>query len=178
MKRRMIQVLVVLLAMGAVLFGSAGRMGWGMAWAYLGFYVALLAVNAAIFRRKDPDLLKERGEFHPDAKPWDQVLAPMTSLFGLVAILLVAGLEQRYRWSPGFPLLWQVLFQVVVATGYTLLSWAMFANRFFSSVVRIQTERGHSVATGGPYRAVRHPGYVGMLIYTLATPVALNAPWA
>src|SRR5262249_53518813 len=37
--------------------------------------------------------------------------------------------------------------------------WAMAVNRFFSSVIRIQTDRGHHLITCGPYRYVRHPAY-------------------
>jgi len=62
--------------------------------------------------------------------------------------------------------------------GIVVLVWAMAANKFFSATVRIQEERGHTVATGGPYRYVRHPGYVGWLMLTLATPVVLGSRWA
>ena len=54
----------------------------------------------------------------------------------------------------------------------------MAANAFFSMVVRIQEDRGHAVATGGPYRYVRHPGYVGMMLSLLGTPLLLGSLWA
>jgi len=54
----------------------------------------------------------------------------------------------------------------------------MLANRFFSGVVRIQNERGHSVVSDGPYRWVRHPGYAGGFIGDLALPLLLGSAWA
>jgi protein-S-isoprenylcysteine O-methyltransferase Ste14 len=54
----------------------------------------------------------------------------------------------------------------------------MASNAFFSQVVRIQSERGHAVATGGPYHYVRHPAYIGAILYELAVPVLLASWWA
>ena len=54
----------------------------------------------------------------------------------------------------------------------------LFENRFFSSMVRIQTERGHQVISTGPYRWIRHPGYTGALLLYLATPIFLDSRWA
>jgi protein-S-isoprenylcysteine O-methyltransferase Ste14 len=59
-----------------------------------------------------------------------------------------------------------------------LIAWAMRTNRFFSAVVRIQRDRGHSVVREGPYGFVRHPAYTGMAAFTLATPLILNSRWA
>jgi protein-S-isoprenylcysteine O-methyltransferase Ste14 len=59
-----------------------------------------------------------------------------------------------------------------------LSSWAVVSNKFFSDVIRIQTDRGHTVISDGPYRFMRHPGYVGMILYSLAAPFLLDSPWA
>jgi protein-S-isoprenylcysteine O-methyltransferase Ste14 len=59
-----------------------------------------------------------------------------------------------------------------------LLTWSMAANAFFAQTVRIQEDRGHTVATGGPYRYVRHPGYVGGILFQVATPLILGSVWA
>jgi len=67
---------------------------------------------------------------------------------------------------------------LVTVLGYALFLWAMASNAFFAEGVRIQEERGHTVATGGPYRFVRHPGYVGSILATVATPCLLGSPWA
>jgi protein-S-isoprenylcysteine O-methyltransferase Ste14 len=75
------------------------------------------------------------------------------------------------------------LFAFILGVGIAVLSaaliaWAMRSNKFFSSVVRIQKDRGHVVVSSGPYRFVRHPGYTGISAFTLATPLILNSLWA
>ncbi|OGO15016.1 MAG: hypothetical protein A2Y93_11540 [Chloroflexi bacterium RBG_13_68_17] len=67
---------------------------------------------------------------------------------------------------------------VIILAGYALASYALIENRFFSGMVRIQSDRGHKVVSSGPYRWMRHPGYAGALLTYLATPLLLDAPWA
>jgi len=67
---------------------------------------------------------------------------------------------------------------LLVAVGYSIVLWAIASNAFFAPVVRIQTERGHTVVTRGPYRIVRHPGYVGAILFTLAMPLMLASWWS
>jgi protein-S-isoprenylcysteine O-methyltransferase Ste14 len=62
--------------------------------------------------------------------------------------------------------------------GYALVVWATASNAYFSQVVRLQSERGHAVATGGPYRFVRHPAYIGTILFELAAPILLDSWWA
>ena len=45
-------------------------------------------------------------------------------------------------------------------------------------MVRLQTDRNHRVATSGPYKFIRHPGYVGYIIMSFATPLALGSLWS
>jgi protein-S-isoprenylcysteine O-methyltransferase Ste14 len=95
-----------------------------------------------------------------------------------LARYIVAGLDQRYGWTGSFPLAAQIVALAVCALGYALVVWATAANAFFSQIVRIQSECGHAVVTGGPYRYVRHPAYVGAILYELAAPVLLASWWA
>jgi protein-S-isoprenylcysteine O-methyltransferase Ste14 len=53
----------------------------------------------------------------------------------------------------------------------------MYINKFFSSVVRIQKDRGHKVIQDGPYKYVRHPGYVGIFFLAPAVPLILGSIW-
>ena len=57
------------------------------------------------------------------------------------------------------------------------VTWAMTVNKFFSAVVRIQADRGHVVVSAGPYQLVRHPGYAGSIVATLAIPIMLGSLW-
>ena len=102
------------------------------------------------------------------------------SLLGLtqLARYIIAGIDQRFGWTGGFPLAAQIPALIVCVLGYALVVWATASNAFFSQIVRINYERGHTVATGGPYRYVRHPAYLGAILYELAVPVLLASWWA
>ena len=127
----------------------------------------------------DPDLLEERSHIGPGAKKWDIVLASLTVVFLFPLTFLIAGLDAgRFHWSPAFPVWVQLLALVIYVMGSAITSWAMITNKFFSSVVRIQTDRGHYVITGGPYGYVRHPGYTGVIIVSISIPLILGSLWA
>jgi protein-S-isoprenylcysteine O-methyltransferase Ste14 len=96
-----------------------------------------------------------------NAKAWDKVLAPLMAVSVGYPMVVVAGLDHRYDWSSEFPLWLIVIGFILISFGYSFAAWALAENRFFSSVVRIQTDRGHVVCDSGPYRLVRHPGYAG-----------------
>ena len=92
-------------------------------------------------------------------------------------LVIVAGLDHRYGWSPELPIWIILLGFILIMLGYAFAAWAMAENRFFSSVVRIQTERGHQVCDGGPYRIVRHPGYAGSILALPGIVLALSSAW-
>jgi protein-S-isoprenylcysteine O-methyltransferase Ste14 len=175
---RFVQVGLVFLLQAAVLFISSGRLDWIAAWVYLGVYLCVLIVNVVILVPHNPELVAERGQIKDDAKDWDKTLSALVGQYLPLTMLILCGLDQRYGWSPQPDLPARVVALIVLVLGYGLVSWAMASNPFFSSVVRIQTDRGHTVATSGPYRFVRHPGYLGMMAFTLATPVLLGSFWA
>lgn len=175
---RFAQIVVAILVECAVLFGAAGRLDWTMAWVLIGVQVLVVAVNAIVLLPGNQEMIAERARSRKEDKPWDPPLAITMSLLGPIVIWLVAGLDLRFGWQPPVPLLLSWIGIVSVALGYALTTWAMASNRFFSGFVRIQTERGHVAVTGGPYRFVRHPGYAGMSLFTLATPLVLGSWWA
>jgi len=170
----MLQVAGSYLVLALILFTTSGNLNWIWAWAYLGLGVAILVINALIL---PAELIAERGQPGENVKRWDKVLATLTGLPTL-AVPIVAGLDERFAWSPqlapGIHLAGLALF----AMGQGLFSWAMASNKYFSTAVRIQTDRGQTVATGGPYRYVRHPGYVGFTVSYLGTSLALGSLWA
>ena len=166
-----------LVVMGLALFGSAGRVDWWPAWAVLAVMAAWIIMTAIVIFQLHPALLAERLGPRKGAKAWD--IAIMGGL-GLVQLLryIVAGLDQRFGWTGGMPPAAQVAALVVCALGYALVVWAMASNAFFTQIVRIQTERGHSVATGGPYRYLRHPAYIGAILFEAAAPILLASSWS
>jgi protein-S-isoprenylcysteine O-methyltransferase Ste14 len=180
MKQRMIALYILgdlagLAVAGVALFCSAGRLDWWPAWAVLGVWLAWFLVTHLLLYRRNPELMAERLNPPRSAKNWDRVILSLLRLLQLARYIL-AGLDQRYGWTVGFPVYVQLAGLVVSLLSYVLLSWAMLSNTFFSQVVRIQTERGHAVASAGPYRYVRHPGCAGMILFELALS-ALLASW-
>jgi protein-S-isoprenylcysteine O-methyltransferase Ste14 len=169
----MLQVVVQFVILAAILFVSSGRLDWMWAWAYLGVGVGILAINALVM---SPELIAERSEIKEDVKGWDRVLGILIGVLTLGA-LVVIGLDARFGWSPRPAWTIQLGGLVFLVLGQGLFSWAMASNVFFSRAVRIQMDRDHTVATGGPYRYVRHPGYVGYITSWLATSLALGSLW-
>lgn len=172
--RRMSQVFSVLAVLAASLFLSAGRTDWPMAWALVGLYAMGVAINATLLARYNPELIEERSRIQRGGERWDRVPAAVVGIFGPLAVWIVAGLDRRFGWSPPIPLSLQIAALVLAALGFAVLIWAMVSNRFFSALVRIQKERGHTAVTHGPYGYVRHPGYLGLTVLTLAAPVLLG----
>jgi protein-S-isoprenylcysteine O-methyltransferase Ste14 len=164
------------LGQAAVLFLSVGRWNWVMGWAFVIATTLWVGATALVVIPRNPDLLAERLGPKKGAKTWDAVIM---SIIGpaLIACYIVAGLDVRYGWTRvSLPL--QIIALIIVVLGYALIVWATAANAFFSLIVRIQKERGHTVAAGGPYRFVRHPAYVGGVALYLATPLMLGSLWA
>ena len=98
--------------------------------------------------------------------------------FGSVFILLVAGLDELFGWSPDLSLGLELLGLALIVIGYTVGSYAFVENAFFSGTVRLQPERGHTLVQSGPYAWVRHPGYMGSLIASMGMPLLLDSIWA
>jgi protein-S-isoprenylcysteine O-methyltransferase Ste14 len=176
--RVLIQAALVSLLLALLLFLPAGRLDWYFGWVMLGLYVIGNFGTMLLLLRFEPDLAKERIEIPGEIKKWDRVLTGIPKVLLLLVMLPLAGLDIRFGWTRAFPVALQLAALVIYALAQVLITWAMMANRFFASAVRIQTERGHSVVTHGPYRVVRHPGYVGMIIQMLAAPLALGSWWA
>lgn len=148
-----------------------------MAWIYIGIRVSIAAISLFLITSKYPGLLEERYHSGEGAKAWDRLLASITTLL-LLGILIVAGLDMRFGWSPELALSIQLVALVILFLGDVFSKWAAVSNRFYSRIVRIQKDRGHTIVTDGPYRYIRHPGYAGALVAGLATPIVLDSLWA
>jgi protein-S-isoprenylcysteine O-methyltransferase Ste14 len=159
------------------LFLPAGTANWAFGWGLVGLYAVWVMATALILIPRCPELLAERAARPAGAKKWDTAIIGVLGLTTVVKHVL-AGLDFRFGWTGPVPFLLQLAALFIAALGYALLTWAMVSNAFFSLVNRIQDERGHAVAAGGPYRLVRHPGYAGTIAFELTTPIALGSLWA
>jgi protein-S-isoprenylcysteine O-methyltransferase Ste14 len=164
-----IQSAAFLVLAAVALFASASTIAIAGFWFYLAIFAAVVAASLLWL---DPGLLRER--MRPGAKRPPLAL----QLFMIVLVLpwIVAGLDRgRFHWSDSVPPWLQAVGLIGLAGGYALCFWAMAVNRFFSSVIRIQSDRGQYVVTTGPYAFIRHPGYTGGIIIIIASGVALGS---
>jgi len=160
-----------------VLFWSAGTVSWWPAWGVVVLTAAWIVATAVASLRHSPDLLAERLAPGKGAKEWDKILMSAHALLQ-AAVYVVGGLDRRFGWTVGLPVAAQVAAAAVCALGYGLIVWATSANPFFSQIARIQAERGHMVATGGPYRWIRHPAYFGGVLLGASLGILLGSWWA
>ncbi len=174
--KRAFQVVFGGLLLTVFMLVPAGRLDWWPAWAFTAIYFGGIVFNALFVMRGDLELMAERGETKENTQGWDKTVSGVITFFTLLT-LVVAGLDERVGWSRMAPAV-QVFAGLWVVLGFLVVSWSMSANRFFARVVRIQDDRGQAVCSTGPYRFVRHPGYVGMCIYSLALPFMLGSWWA
>lgn len=174
---RLIQVFGSVVIMGIMLFLAAGRLDWTAAWVYLALNMLIVGTVGMYVARRNPDVINERGRIGREIKSWDLVLMTAYTLM-LFVLLIVAGLDAvRFGWTT-----MHVAVQAVGVLGMVLAMvcsyWAMLSNPFLSTIVRIQDDRGHRVATTGPYHFVRHPMYVGVIVLWLSTALILGSRWA
>jgi protein-S-isoprenylcysteine O-methyltransferase Ste14 len=174
-----LRFVITMVFMLGVLFLSAGRLDWWEGWAYTAVALLVLVLSRSLMILKNPDMVRERAEAgqREDVKPWDKILLPATAIYGPLISWIIAGLDKRFGWTPDLPDYIQVTALCVIFAADMLGVWAMLVNRFFSSYVRIQTERGHTVVSAGPYRVVRHPGYAGAILAWIAGPVFFSSCW-
>jgi protein-S-isoprenylcysteine O-methyltransferase Ste14 len=158
------------------MFLAAGTLRWWEGWAYLGV-IALYFFTATVLIPFDAELAEERTSIKEDVKTWDKILASVLSLLFPLGFMALGGLDVRFDWSPGLPAWLEIASLALVAGSLIFMGWAAYVNDFYGRYVRIQTERGHHVVKAGPYRVVRHPAYLGTLVFYVASALALGSLW-
>jgi protein-S-isoprenylcysteine O-methyltransferase Ste14 len=172
--KRSIQAVFTGLFALAALFVPAGTLQWTEAWVFIILYTVAVTAAVAWMKKKAPGLFKERTRRKKDAKTWDKIFMALYSFF-LLVLLILPGLDAvRFRWSR-LPSIAKVLGFVGYLPGFAIAFWAMRENAFLSDVVRIQEDRGHTVCTTGPYKLVRHPMYVGVILIMICFPFSLGS---
>jgi len=164
-----IQAALFVLLNAVALFAAAGTVEIFDFWVYVAIFAGMMAASFAFL---DPGLLRERMRPGGQRPPLALRLATLV----LVVHWVVAGLDRgRFHWSDNLPAWLRAAGLIALAAGYGLAFWAMRVNRFFSSVVRIQSDRGQHVITTGPYRRIRHPGYLAGIVIIVASGIALGS---
>jgi protein-S-isoprenylcysteine O-methyltransferase Ste14 len=172
-----VQMMAALVIFGAILFLTAGRLDWLAGWAYLGLNALTQVLSAVVLIPRQADMLSERSQVREGTKSWDRFFTPAIVIVGTLAVLITAGLDERFGWTaPINTSLWVSGLALAFCSQMFVL-WAMASNPFFATTVRIQNDRGHEVVRSGPYGFVRHPGYLGSIIFNLTLPLVLDSAW-
>ena len=161
----------------SILFFSAGRLDYwqGIIYVFIGLIMSVLSYTVL---RIDAELLEERSKPGEGTKEWDKKILGLSFLV-TISMYITAGLDSgRFHWSPNFH--WSLIFFGITLTivGQLLFLIAQKQNKFFSSTVRIQTDRNHTVCETGLYKIVRHPAYLGSIIQSLGFPFLFGSLWS
>ncbi len=166
----------IIVLMG-ILFLSSGRLDYWQGWLFLLSILALAIISLGLLK-DNVGLVAERLRPGRGMKWWDKGYYLISTPLYFTAVI-VAGIDAgRGHWSPPPKPVLYALFLAIFVLGQLLFLWAKKVNPFFSSVVRIQSDRGQTVCQKGPYKLCRHPGYLGGLMFGLATPIVLGSYWA
>lgn len=173
----LVKALFTPLFFSAILFLCAGTTHYFQGWIFLATNMLTALMNFRAIRN-DPELMSERSKIGQGAKSWDKMILAFSAVAYLVSVI-VAGLDSgRYHGSPKLP--WTLYAAGIILTiaGQIIFLAARKENKYFSSIVRIQTDRGHIVCDTGVYKWVRHPGYLGMAISLAAMPLLTGSLWS
>ena len=177
MKLKILLGIAITLLFISIWFWLAGGWSWLRGWIFIGLLIMSQTINSVYIGRKDPELLRRRAQIGQGTKTWDLVLLALL-LITFLAMMIVAALDARNNWSKMSIWLWTIgaglhVFFIAIFT------WAMASNTHFEKTVRIQQDRHHRVIESGPYKIVRHPGYIALILgLLLATPLLLGSWWA
>jgi protein-S-isoprenylcysteine O-methyltransferase Ste14 len=155
----------------------AGTWLWVRGWVFVGVFYAAVALSSCYLRRANPDVLAARINRHRGTESWDRILLGCLVLLWLTIFPVAALDDERFQW---FPVPWWVVIlgYVLLLVGLGIMTWAEAVNKFFEPTVRIQADREQTVIDTGPYAIVRHPGYVGGVLFFMGMPLSLGSLWA
>jgi protein-S-isoprenylcysteine O-methyltransferase Ste14 len=173
------QMVIWLVITGVVLFGSAGTIYWPQAWALLAILGANGLVSGISMARFNPDVVRERmrGPIQKEQKPWDKALL-VVAMALFAAQHVVAGLDAVRFHTSDMPVWLNVVGAISLVLAFYVFHVVVRENTYASTVVRVQTERGHQVISTGPYAWVRHPMYAGAIFYFVGMGLLLGSWYA
>jgi protein-S-isoprenylcysteine O-methyltransferase Ste14 len=163
--------------LAALIFIPARRLDYTAGWLCLALMAIGFSAVTAYVAKRTPSLIRRRMKMGTGTPAWDRAIVYLLQVL-FVAILVVGGLDAgRYRWTT-LPLWLQAAGVLMMIAGMLLVGWAMGQNPHFESTVRIQTDQQHRVIDSGPYRIVRHPGYVAGILVIIGMALVLDSAWA
>jgi protein-S-isoprenylcysteine O-methyltransferase Ste14 len=167
-------LVLLALAVGLLLFASAGTLDYWQAWVYLAVFFGASVFHTLYLMKHDPALLQRRIKGGPTAEhEWSQKIIMLGASVGFIALLVVPALDHRFGWS-SVPLSVVIAGDVLVAVGFYVIFHVFKENTFTSATIEIAEDK---VISTGPYAYVRHPMYAGGLLYLFGMPLALGSYW-
>jgi protein-S-isoprenylcysteine O-methyltransferase Ste14 len=174
--RMVFNLFLIAAVLAGLLFAPAGTPDWPEAWIFLIGFIGFLLLYGIWGICNDPSQLLERSRAGANVKTWDKIILPLYSLMLIVLFPICALDAVRFGWSSA-PVAVKVLGWAGIALAGGIIFWVMRTNTFASRTARIQEDRGQTVVTGGPYRYVRHPMYLGIILLFIGIPLALGSLW-
>lgn len=175
--KRILQIYLSLILQAVILFIAAGHLNIPRVWFYVCLSFGYFTISGLIIIKINPEIINQRGQKHKGTKTWDKVI--MTLFLSMTFIVfLIAGLDVgRFGWS-SMSAQYSIIGSVIYIAAAMFAQWAMVVNPHFEPTVRIQKDRNHKVITTGPYKIVRHPGYVGAILLTISIPLIIGSIFA
>jgi len=173
--RVLLRIVTLTLILAALLFGSAGTLKWPEAWIFLAIVLAISIPSSLALKRRDPQLFRDRmGYDKKKPETYDKFILSFYTLFILI-LFLVPGLDAvRFTWS-FVPFYFKVVGFALLFVAFFVMAAVIKANPYLSSIVEVREDKGQKLITTGPYRYVRHPWYVGIIIWFYSIPLALGS---
>jgi protein-S-isoprenylcysteine O-methyltransferase Ste14 len=170
----MISFILFPIFLGALLFIPSNTLDWSAAWVYIIIFMCFEIAIVSWLRMNDPRLLKDQKTFmKKSAKLWDKIII-LASTVLFIILFTIPGFDLCYQWSHT-PIFLSVTGFFGIVSSFVFVFLVIRENTYLSRVVEIQTDRGHAVITTGPYRYVRHPMYLGVIVMFFCTPLALGS---
>jgi protein-S-isoprenylcysteine O-methyltransferase Ste14 len=165
-----------LAVLGSLLFLPAGTLNYWQAWVFIGVFTIATMVPSIYLARTNPAALQRRMRAGPVAEGRAiQKIVIVAAFLDLFAMVVLSVLDHRMGWS-SVPAWLCLLGDVLVAAGLGIAMLVIVQNNYAAAAVTVET--GQSVASGGFYKFVRHPMYVGDVIMMVGIPLALGSYWA
>lgn len=168
---------LLIFAGAALLFFSAGNFSWREAWIYVGFVVIYQVAYVLVLIRTNPSVLNERGKLAKSGTKGFDLVYFISYIPVTYTGLLIAGLDKRFGWS-AVPWWTVVIGCGLLVPSFFIGLYALAVNPYFECTVRVQHDRNQVVVRSGPYRYVRHPGYLALIMSLVSVPLILRSWWA
>jgi protein-S-isoprenylcysteine O-methyltransferase Ste14 len=159
-----------------ILFISAGRINYWQGWLYAALCIICVLLNSFALKNNG-ELAAERSGVKSGTKSWDKIILGLSAVTLIITYIVAGSDSGRFQWSPEFHWGIPATGVILILSGEVIFLMAQKQNRFFSSLMRIQTDRGHTVCDTGIYKIIRHPAYFGNIITAIGIPLILGSVW-